>query len=147
VAKATEHIALANINHATLVYLLKDYANHPEWIATVAFYKAVQIVEAVLAHKQNWHSADHRLRLGKVKTTMPDAVYKHLNALYGKSRIARYLQDETGAGFVSFTSHISAEDVVKHLVGRRLVGLEQLCSPELPQGNGLQQIHAPDLPI
>ena len=50
-ATEADHIALANKNHEVLLYLLKDAARFPEWITVAAFYKAVQIVEAVFVHK------------------------------------------------------------------------------------------------
>ena len=40
------HIGVANDNHATLEYLLKEPDNHLAWIGTVAFYKALHVVEA-----------------------------------------------------------------------------------------------------
>ncbi len=57
-----DHIALANVNHAALNHLLEDYARFPEWISTVAFYKAVQVVEAVFAASLGMHSNDHKGR-------------------------------------------------------------------------------------
>lgn len=140
-AASTEHIALANVNHATLMYLLQDHQSHPEWIATIAFYKAVQIVEAVIALR-NQHSEDHKSRLGRVKVSYPE-LFTDLNTLYGKSRIARYLHD----GASSFRAHMTADQVVDHLVGKRLLRLEQLCVQNYLGGEtALQLIHKPDLP-
>lgn len=58
-----DHIALANKNHDVLQHLMQDPERFPEWIVTTAFYKAVQLVEAVFAnhgHRQDREaSASH----------------------------------------------------------------------------------------
>lgn len=141
-AASSKHIELANINHETLMYLLKDHQNHPEWIATIAFYKAVQVVEAVIALSGR-HSEDHLSRLRRVKASYAP-IYANLNALYGKSKIARYLHDTDS----SFRAHMSADDVVKELVKKRLARLEQQCIQlYLGKRGNLEVIHPPDLPV
>ena len=50
-ATEADHIALANKNHDVLLYLMKDVRRFPEWVSVAAFYKAVQIVEAVFVHR------------------------------------------------------------------------------------------------
>lgn len=49
------HIELASRNHRTLLYLLEKHDDPPEWVTTVAFYKAVQVVEAVFAARSRFH--------------------------------------------------------------------------------------------
>jgi hypothetical protein len=49
-ATEADHIALANKNHDVLLHLLNDVERFPEWVAVAAFYKAVQIVEAVFVN-------------------------------------------------------------------------------------------------
>lgn len=44
-ATELEHIELANRNHEALRVLLAADDDHPEWVATIAFYKALQILE------------------------------------------------------------------------------------------------------
>jgi hypothetical protein len=46
-----KHIALANRNQATLEYLLLDAPRCSEWIAAVAFYKSLHVVEAIFARE------------------------------------------------------------------------------------------------
>ncbi len=46
------HLSLANKNHQALQCLMADSQKHSEWIATVAYYKAAQVVEAVLVLNQ-----------------------------------------------------------------------------------------------
>jgi hypothetical protein len=66
-ASPAEHIALANRCHHTLYYLLSEPAEHSEWIATIAYYKALHVVEAVLASRRltGW---SHASRLNHLKT-------------------------------------------------------------------------------
>ena len=47
-ATESDHISLANHNHGLLLHLLA-HGGYPDWAATVGFYKAVHIVEAVFA--------------------------------------------------------------------------------------------------
>ena len=46
------HIALANRNQKTLDHLKDDVKKNAEWIVTVAFYKALHIVEAIFFHSE-----------------------------------------------------------------------------------------------
>ena len=48
----SEHIALANRDQATLEYLLLDPPKCSEWIAAVAFYKSLHVVEAIFAQNR-----------------------------------------------------------------------------------------------
>ncbi len=65
-----EHIRLANRNQATLDYLLLDVSKCSEWIAVIAFYKSLHVVEAVFAREPlPCHLHNHHERLGRLKTT------------------------------------------------------------------------------
>ena len=106
---------------------------HPEWIATVAFYKAVQIVEAVFAHDLGKHSHGHDDRLETLKLGRFHHIYRHYRPLDGASRIARYLIDsrprprpegKIGA-FTCFTDYMPANRVVHRLIKKRLKPLEE----------------------
>jgi hypothetical protein len=44
------HAAIARRNHDVLNLLLPKCDDHPEWIVTIAFYKAVHLAEAVFKH-------------------------------------------------------------------------------------------------
>jgi len=149
VASELDHIALANKNHAALLYLLKCHTQHPEWTATVAFYKAVQVTEAVLANRWNRHSHDHAARLDHIKRVLPPKYYTHFRVLYQESKLARYLEDSDGQSFRRFTDHMNADAVVSELVGKRLNGVEQLALPMLSDGakTALTKLHLPDLPV
>jgi len=135
---------LANKCHDTLQYLLHAHASHPEWIAVAAFYKAVNVVEALFDDKHGWHSNGHTERLDKLRRLYPN-IHKHFNVLYGKSLIARYLSDSTGV-YKCFTDHLSADQVVTELVGRRLQTVEQIAETHTNLAS-LKKISSLTLPV
>ncbi len=49
-ASEAEHIDLASSNQNLIDHLIHENAFH-DWLATVAFYKAIHVVEAVFANK------------------------------------------------------------------------------------------------
>ena len=96
-------------------------------MATVAFYKAVHLVEAVFKVQDGTDSTSHHereaalKRSSKLKTLFPD-----YQALLTASRIARYLQaDQKVPRFSGFTDYLTAEEVKQVLVFTRLFRLEQ----------------------
>ena len=67
-----DHLAAANLNQKTLAHLCQDVSVHGPWVAVVAFYKALHIVEAVFANDPDIrHCPDHgsRERVLKRKTS------------------------------------------------------------------------------
>jgi hypothetical protein len=50
-ASKAAHVAAAKHNQATIDYLLAGSDEHLPWVVTVAFYKALHIVEAASAAK------------------------------------------------------------------------------------------------
>lgn len=117
-----DHISLANRNHALLLHLLTNGA-YDDWAITVAFYKAIHVVEAVFANDRNFHSTSHfdrenQLKLPKFKHISRD--FSHLSTL---SRIARYLGDQ--AGHVKSFSDVADAAKVRHIIKTRLYGVEQ----------------------
>ena len=125
----SDHIALANKNQQTLEFLMTDAEKHPEWIATVSFYKALQIIEAVFARDPDVPSrSDHNTRLEELKTRQKyQPIFKHYRVLWQTSTIARYLCDTTRKrSYREFTDHIPAIEVVSKIVKKRLRTVEQL---------------------
>ncbi len=134
-ATELDHIELANRNHETLAYLVKDAQSHAEWVATVAFYKAVQIVEAVLA-RRGLHSNGHDGRISDLKRQEFQELFKAYRPLYAASLVARYLEDSSARKvdkskrsaaikYAKFTDYIPADMVVERLLRKRLDVLEQ----------------------
>lgn len=65
-----------------------DQSEFPDWLSTVAFYKAVHLVQALLTASGR-NAKSHKSRNRILKTTWP-AVWKEYHPLYSFSRLARY---------------------------------------------------------
>jgi hypothetical protein len=107
------HIAVANRNEATIQHLLADKAAHAEWIATVAFYRALHIAEAMLAGKGK-HGQDHGDRAFELKRNFAPMWYAY-RVLWSMSTIARYIREPNdarpGTDFTTFTDYLNGQDV------------------------------------
>lgn len=124
-ATESDHISLANRNHAALLCLLREEnAAHPEWIATISFYKAVHIVEAVFATRHSRHSNCHDTRLSELKHPDFSDLFKAYRPLYVASLVARYLE-ASGARYKSFSDYMTLDSVKKTLLLRRLRAVEE----------------------
>ena len=124
-AKEADHIALANKNHDVLLHLLNDVDRFPEWVTVVAFYKAVQLVEAIFVRHYGRSCHGHQKRLDALKSRGLKKMYKHYRVLWGASSVARYLYDVTQDGdYTSFTDYLAPEQIKKAIIKRRLYGLE-----------------------
>jgi hypothetical protein len=117
-----DHIRLANRNHELLLKLLAD-GGFPDWAVTVAFYKAVHVVEAAFASLKV-HSASHTAREEMLKRPRFKGLWKDYSHLLTASRIARYLSSSGAGEFHSFSDYLDLEGV-KKLVRKRLYGVEQ----------------------
>jgi hypothetical protein len=138
-ADETDHISLANRNHDFLLRLLADGA-FPDWVATVAFYKAVHVVEAVFASDRGAHSTSHADREDRLKTPKYKAIFKDYTHLFTASRVARYLECRGEGKFHHFSDFMDGE-AVKRLVRKRLYGVEQHSLQFLTDnGRALQKI-------
>lgn len=125
---ATElsHIALANKNHHTLQFLMEREVEHPEWITTIAFYKALQVVEAVFCNELKRNAHTHKRRLEMLKQPKFKAIFPHYRTLWSASTIARYLHDhESQQGYQAFSDYCPPGDVIKRFVNKRLRAIEQ----------------------
>ena len=115
-------------NQAALQELLGT-GRHPEWVATIAFYKAVHLVEAVLACDRS-HSNSHKDRADRIKRN------RHLNSIFSSYRmlmtasmVARYLSDNDGkddACYEQFEDFIPLKEVETQLVNRYLAHIENV---------------------
>jgi hypothetical protein len=124
-ATEADHLALANKNHDLLLHLLQDAARFPEWVTVAAFYKAVQIVEAVFVHQHGRYCHGHQDRLDALKTRGYKVLHKHYRALWSASSVARYLYDSNARkGYSCFSDYLSPDNVVRAIVKRRLHGVE-----------------------
>lgn len=123
--KIESHLRLANRNQAALATLISADQTHNEWIATIAFYKAVQLAEALRVKKTGRASTDHKSRNEYIRVHH-QTLYKHLRPLYQSSLIARYLGyvDSGAKTQVDCFADYMSGDVVGKLIQRRLIPFE-----------------------
>lgn len=122
-ASEIDYIKLANRNHEILLSLLAD-GKFMDWSMTVAFYKAVHVVEAVFANDLHVHSTSHTEREKTLKILRYKAIFKNYGHLFTASRVARYLEDSGPGRFRTFSDYmndVTARDVIR----KRLYGVEQ----------------------
>lgn len=150
-ATELDHITLANKNNAALLYLAKKHTEYPEWISTVAFYKALQIVEASFVAHSGVGCHDHPSRLRRLREAPYQSMYKHFRVLWSASTVARYLYDNQSQNkYASFEDFMPADKVLKMLVCRRLLPLEGIAVQHFLSDKGkeaLKKVHKPSLPI
>jgi len=102
-------------------------------VATVAFYKALHLVDAVLAMAKI-HPADHASRERHLKS---DRRYKHICKHYllllNVSVIARYLSDRGGRAYRTFTDYMDLaavkDQVLSHLLHQVEVSAKKFTAP------------------
>lgn len=125
-ASEADHIAAANLNQKTLCHLCQDVRVHGPWVAVVAFYKALHIVEAVFANDPEIkHCTDHGSR---EKALKKKTKYEHINRQYAPlsraATIARYLH-HSGRDYHSFFDYLNATKIESELLFYRLHELEK----------------------
>ena len=119
------HIELANRNSVTISHLLTDKGANAEWIATVAFYRAVHIAEAIFA-TEGQHGGDHGKRHDKIKKGFK-RLWSHYRLLWSLSTLARYMKQPANMGgqeFTSFSVYLGDQDVQALVVDDLLRGVE-----------------------
>ena len=115
-----EHAEQAIHNIEALKYLLEK-GEFCDWSATVAFYTALHIVEAVFyidtSHSRDRHGQNHENRERILKATRSySKIYEHYRQLQSASVIARYLRNDQ----VVFSEYMSAETVKEKLIKHHL---------------------------
>lgn len=122
-ASETDHIRLANRNHEVLTVLLGE-GRFLDWAATVAFYKAVHVVEAVFANDLHSHSPSHVERERTLKIARYKGIFTNYGHLLTASRVARYLEASGPGRFKTFADYMD-DAKVRHVIRKRLYGVEQ----------------------
>jgi hypothetical protein len=148
-ASEISHIELANKTHGSMMALVADFQNHPEWIATTAFYKALHVVEAVFMHQEGRSCNDHNSRLRRLNLPKYGAIYVRYHALWNSANVARYLCDkDPGIEYSTFTDYLTPHQVIDEMLKKRLNRVEQLAVTLLSTNAAklLKKLHHPDLP-
>lgn len=117
---ATEdaHLEKAQTNQAFLETIPDEFS---DWLAIVAFYKAVHLVEAVFA-RQGVPSHNHAQRNRRLKRRYPE-IWKNFRPLYNASTLLRYTD-----------RRMDAKQIRKELIENRLKTVEVLVHRELSGG-------------
>jgi hypothetical protein len=124
--KEPEHLALAAHNQDTIDFLLTGGDRFPDWVATVAFYKALHLIDAMLDRDLGIDGVDHSRRRSILKhENRYKTIYGHYKALEEASTIARYLACPTGAAYKTFTDYLSPSQVKQQLLDHRLASIEK----------------------
>jgi hypothetical protein len=123
------HLALANHNQELLDKLVAEIDKSPDWTATVAFYKALHVVEAAFAcENPTRHGTDHPSRECILKSDKKyESIYRHYRVLYAASMVARYMQDNE----TDFTSYLSPRQVIDTLLKHRLLEVEKSAAKKM----------------
>jgi hypothetical protein len=128
------HIALANRNQAALDHLLTDEHTCSEWIAVVAFYKSLHVVEAIFAKESApWHLHDHHKRLERLKTSRKySLLFSPYRAMWSAALVARYLAHQPSDSsrredsYACFNDYLPVANIRPKLLDNYLYSFEHL---------------------
>ena len=118
------HITLAIHNQKVIDYLIKDSEEYSDWITTVAFYKALHIIEAIFFKDKvigHGHSHEDRERFLK-NNKKYSHIFKNYRPLWAASMIARYLDNPSKRGVVytNFSDFQTPDKVTSEIIGSAL---------------------------
>jgi len=121
-----DHQELADHNQDLIDHLVKSGNSFADWVCTVAFYKALHVVEAVFDHIQSYHAYDHSSREEALKReNRYSKICTHYLALKEASQIARYLKTYSGkAHHHRFSDYLSMDGVKTDILAAQLAPLE-----------------------
>lgn len=110
------HLAAAAENQQAIDYLSERLDDFPGWTTTVAFYKALHIVEALFAVDgagAGGHTDDHRERNRILKQTKRyQQIWRYYRELFQASLVARYLrEDQSGPTYEVFSRYMPPQRV------------------------------------
>lgn len=132
-----EHIAAATRNQELIHHLLPVVDRFPDWLAVVAFYKALHVVELMLfLDSPEKHAFNHERREDILKKTKRyEFVYKHYRPLWDASRIARYLSigNQPTTRFIDlYPSRVVTERLIGHYLHQVESGVARLLGTKWP---------------
>jgi len=124
-----QHIQWA-LHNIDVIQYLHEKPLFCDWVATVAFYAALHIVDAVLHHQETVYRRQHGFAHDQRRNILRQSgKYKGLYANYSKlrthSQIARYLQLSRG-GAMFFQQYMTFEQVTAVLLQQQLKTIMQL---------------------
>ena len=136
--KIEAHEEAATRNQTVLSNLLKNYDTSPDdfasWVVTVAFYKALHLVEGIFymdgmlsQEKRPFHSKDHKERNQRLKDIKKFGhIWKNYRPLFEASMVARYLFDpNSGAEQANLNTYLSGNSVYGQFINHHLRQIEK----------------------
>jgi hypothetical protein len=124
---SASHLDLAKKNQEVLKHLQQPDGRFASWVAVVAFYRALHLIEAALyLDCPNKHGGSHYDRFDILKrNNRYKNIYAHYRVLYACSMVARYMEhDQVNRTYSSFQDYMSAEDVDSKIVNHHLKQVE-----------------------
>ena len=118
------HEKIAENNQAMIEHLLQksegNFQVFAPWVITIAFYKALHLVECILYvdgfldRRKPFHSQNHTERNDTLRQRKYAKLWKHYYALYNASMTARYLTD-AGTGDIEqyFKQYFCSVDKIR----------------------------------
>lgn len=140
-ASESAHIAVANRNQSTINHLCSDLTLNSPWIATIGFYKALHVVEAVFSNDPEISNmSDHGTRFEALKKTKRYRhIHKHYSELFRISIVARYLEDESTKASV-FDEFLDPEEVAPVALFHHLKQIENSARKRLSNPESLVSV-------
>lgn len=141
------HVAAALHNQRVIEYLYERIDDFPDWVVTVAFYKALHVVEAVFAgdakassrHFDTHHDRNVELRKNKRYSN----IWKGYGPLYQLSLNARYLrEDGDGPKYEVFSKYMPPEKVQTTVLDHYLHQIEKTAAKLLKDPDFLEPADA-----
>lgn len=131
--KQKAHADQCRHNEEAIRFLSGRIDNFPDWVAVVAFYKALHAIETVFA-TEGKHYGKHTERNSAIRNHPKlKAIWNSYRIMKSASRIARYLTEDEGACvFPRFASYMTPEQVKTTLLENHLVAVETATRAAMP---------------
>ena len=122
-----DHLSLASHNASAIEFLLQGGDAFADWVATIAFYQALHLVDALLYRDGRGHGIDHASRLDILKrANRYKKIYRHYRPLSQAATIARYLEVRgSRRSYSHFVQYMPMEQVVQTLLKCHLSAIEK----------------------
>ena len=103
--------------------MLNEGDRFPDWVTTIAFYKAIHLIDALLYKQCESHGYNHGTRNDIVRRTYP-TIYNNYSVLSQSSRVARYLNDQ-------YDQFMDIETVKSTILGHHLKRIQSFVEKKL----------------
>jgi len=119
------HITAARRHQEAVDYLKARLDCFSDWVCTIAFYKALHIVEAVFATR-GIHATNHEHRESILKRERQYAqLWRHYRPLWSASMVARYLQGDGAEAYRCFGDYLAPEQLEQFILEHHVRQIER----------------------